>query len=397
MAAEGVDEAGFAEFVAIFVEGFGDAVGVKGESLAGAEGALADFTIPFFENAEDSGGGIEAVDGIVLAEDECGQMAAIDVAKAAGGDVVVGEEKSGKGAVGSVLGEELIDGLEEALGVVKRDGALAAEIGLQIGHEESCGDSLPGNVADDETETIRAEIEEVVIVAADGARRAAVTGIIETADGRTKLWEKAALDFVGDFEFLGGAAFGFEFCGGGAALDFESVGDFIEADEREGIAVDITETGDDAAPDRGFRAENGRIGRGFGGGRLGFVLEALEARGGMKADASFGPFLKFCEDVFGDEDDIGGAADEFVFEGLGLGHDQGKDRGAVGRRDGDEAFAGLKLGVVGEMEAKLVDEEADAAVVVANENVDALDAEVRGCGNGGHGRDYKTRRGGGRT
>ena len=312
--------------------------------------------------------------------------------------MVVGEEKGGERAVGRVLGEELIDGVKEALGLIERNGALAAEIGLQIGHEERGGNSLPGDVADDETETIGAEVEEVVIVAADSARRAAVTRIIETADWRTKLWEKAALDFVGDFQFLDGAAFGFELGGGGTALGFESVRDLVEADERKRVAIDIAEASDDAAPDRGFHAQNWRIGRGFGGARIGIVLEALEARRGMKADTAFGPFLKFCDDVFGDEDDIGGAADEFVFGGLGFRDDEGEDRGAVGRGNGNEAFAGLEFGVVGEMEAELVDEKADAAVVVADKDVDALDAEVGGglwgwCA-GGHGEIIRRREGG---
>ena len=130
MAAEGIDQAVFTELVAGFVESFGDAVGVESEGLAGAERALADFTIPFFENAEDRGGGVETVDRIVAAEDERRQMAAVDVAEAAGRDVVIREEERGEGAVGSVLGEELVDGGEEALGVVERDSALAAEIGL---------------------------------------------------------------------------------------------------------------------------------------------------------------------------------------------------------------------------------------------------------------------------
>lgn len=130
MAAEGFDQAVFAEFVAIFVEGFGDAIGIEGQGVAGVEGALADFAFPFFENAEDGGGGIEAVDRIVTAEDECGRMAAIDIAEAAGGDVIVGEEESGEGAIGSVLREELINGAEEALGLIDGDRALAAEIGL---------------------------------------------------------------------------------------------------------------------------------------------------------------------------------------------------------------------------------------------------------------------------
>jgi len=84
MAAEGFDQAVFAEFVAIFVEGFGDAVRIEGQGVAGAERAFAYFAIPLFENAEDGGGGIEVVDRIVTAEDECGQMAAVDVADAAG-------------------------------------------------------------------------------------------------------------------------------------------------------------------------------------------------------------------------------------------------------------------------------------------------------------------------
>lgn len=38
----------------------------------------------------------------------------------------------------------------------------------------------------------------------------------------------------------------------------------------------------------------------------------------------------------------------------------------------------MEFGVVGEVKAKLVHEKTDAAVVVADENVDALDAKVGG-------------------
>jgi len=37
--------------------------------------------VPLFENAEDGRGGVEAVYGIVAAEDERGRMAAIDVCR----------------------------------------------------------------------------------------------------------------------------------------------------------------------------------------------------------------------------------------------------------------------------------------------------------------------------
>jgi len=74
---------------------------------------------------------------------------------------------------------------------------------------------------------------------------------------------------------------------------------------------------------------------------------------------------------------------------------------AVGRGNGNEAFAGLELGVVRKMEAKLVDVEAEAAVLVADIDIDGVDAEMgrrlRGWCRGEHGRDYKTRRGSGRN
>ena len=69
MAAEGVEKARLAEFFAIAVEGFGDAVGVEGENIAGGDLALPDFAIPLFENAEDRGGGAEAGHAAVIAEE----------------------------------------------------------------------------------------------------------------------------------------------------------------------------------------------------------------------------------------------------------------------------------------------------------------------------------------
>ena len=70
---------------------------------------------------------------------------------------------------------------------------------------------------------------------------------------------------------------------------------------------------------------------------------------------------------------------------------------AVGRSNGDEAFAGLEFGVVGEVEAELVDVEAEATVLVADVDVDGVDAEVgrvvRGWRGGGHGGDYTAGRG----
>ncbi len=144
------DETCFAELLHFTVEGFGYAVGVQDKGVAGMELAFADFAIPVVEGAEDGGRGAEIFDRRIAAQDEAGEMAAVDVADAAGKLVVFGKEEGGERAAGRVFAEELIDGAEQALGVVSGNGALAAKVGLQIGHEESGGDAFAGDVADDE-------------------------------------------------------------------------------------------------------------------------------------------------------------------------------------------------------------------------------------------------------
>jgi hypothetical protein len=158
-------------------------------------------------------------------------MAAIGVAQAARGVVVFGEEEGGESAVGSVVAKELVHGTQEALGLVEGDGALAAQIGLKIGHQESGGDAFPGDVADDETDTLAAEIQEVIIIATDFASLDAQASIFEGFEWRLRLGEEPGLDLFGNFDFLRGAAFGFQPPGEGAALRFDGVGHFVETDE----------------------------------------------------------------------------------------------------------------------------------------------------------------------
>ena len=70
-----------------------------------------------------------------------------------------------------------------------------------------------------------------------------------------------------------------------------------------------------------------------------------------------------------------GAANKFVLGGLGPGSDEGKDRGAVRRRDGNPTLAGLQPSVNDEVEAELVQIEAEAAIEVANVDANGVDAE----------------------
>ena len=62
------------------------------------------------------------------------------------------------------------------------------------------------------------------------------------------LREETGLHGFCDFEFLGGAPLGFQSLGSGTALRFDGVSDFVKADERKRIAVEILEAGEDAAP-----------------------------------------------------------------------------------------------------------------------------------------------------
>ena len=177
----------------------------------------------------------------VAAKEDGGEMAAVGVAEAAAAVVVVGEEDGGVGAVGGVLEEEAVDGLEEELGFVAREGELAAKVGLKIGHEESGGDAFAGDVTDDEAEALVSEGEEVVVVAADVAGLNADAGVIEGVEGGEGLREEAGLDLFGDLEFLSCAAFGLDLLRGEQALLFDLAGELVGADEFKGVAVDVLE------------------------------------------------------------------------------------------------------------------------------------------------------------
>src|SRR5712664_602714 len=142
MALQGFDEALFAEFFVGGVVGFGDAVGVEGERVPWVKLAFSNFAIPILEDSQYSGCGFEPLDSVITAEHKTVEMATIGVAQAARGVVILGEEEGGEGAVRRVLAKELVHGTQEALRLVQSDGALAAQIGLKIGHQESGGDSL---------------------------------------------------------------------------------------------------------------------------------------------------------------------------------------------------------------------------------------------------------------
>ena len=101
--------------------------------------------------------------------------------------------------------------LQEAAWLIEGDGALAAQIRLQIGHQESGRDAFTRDVADHQPEAVLAQAEKIVVIAAYLAGLDAGAGVLQSLEPRQFLREKPGLHLLGDFEFLGGAAFGFLF------------------------------------------------------------------------------------------------------------------------------------------------------------------------------------------
>src|SRR5260370_40564029 len=166
MTLQGFDEALFAELFVCGVVGFGDAIGVEGEGVACAKLAFSNLAIPILENAQDGGGGFEALDGAIAVEEKSGEMAAIGVTQVACGVVVLGEEKGGESTDGSIVAKELVHGAHQSVRLIESDGAQAAQVGLEIGHQESGGKSFSGDVADHKPRPPLAPLAEVVIMTA---------------------------------------------------------------------------------------------------------------------------------------------------------------------------------------------------------------------------------------
>ncbi len=121
---------------------------------------------------------------------------------------------------------------------------------LEIGHQQRRGDAFSGDVADDEAEALSAKVQKVEIVTAHRSRLMARTSIFQGFQGRLGLRKKTSLHFFCDLQFVSRAAFRVQLFGDGAALRFDGVRNLVEADKRKGIAVEIFEAGEYAAPDR---------------------------------------------------------------------------------------------------------------------------------------------------
>jgi len=69
-------------------------------------------------------------------------------------------------------------------------------------------------------------------------------------------------------------------------------------------------------------------------------------------------------------------ADECALFGVGFGCDQRKHRTAVGRRNRYPALTGSKADVTHQAEPKLVQVKSQALILITNEDVNSVDAEM---------------------
>src|SRR5713226_3388580 len=107
------------------------------------------------------------------------------------------------------------------------------------------------------------------------------------------------------------------------------------------------------------------------------MLEALQARRKLEANSALAPFAELGEHIFSDEGNLGGPANELALLGVGLRRAQCQVRSAVRRGDGYPAAARLIARVKDQLETELIDVEAQAAVQIAHEDRDGLEAQVR--------------------
>ena len=95
-----------------------------------------------------------------------------------------------------------------------------------------------------------------------------------------------------------------------------------------------------------------------------------------KANSASSPLAVRGHDIVGNKGNGRRLANSLVLIGLGIRCDQGKHGRTVGRRNPYPAFPGLEAHIKGQTESKLIHVESQASVLIANENVGSVNAEV---------------------
>src|SRR6185437_5171175 len=138
-------------------------------------------------------------------------MPAVGVTQAARFVVVIGEKERRIRIVSRVFIEEAVYGAEEKFWIRQRKSALAAQIGLQVGHQQSSSDPFAGDVANHQTQPAFSYVQKIEVVSANLMRLQAQTGIFERFYFGMYLRKQTSLYLSGDLNFLAGPLFGLIF------------------------------------------------------------------------------------------------------------------------------------------------------------------------------------------
>ena len=170
MCVQRLDEPSFPELVVVGVERLGDPIGVDRQKVSSGKPELRRSALPRGEQAQHRCRRLEPFDLAGASQDQRRQMSAVRVAQASRSVVELRIEKGRVGIVGLDFVKEPVHGLEKALGLIDRSGALTPQVGLKVGHQQRGRHALAGDVADDQPQTVPPKIEEIVVVATHPAR-----------------------------------------------------------------------------------------------------------------------------------------------------------------------------------------------------------------------------------
>src|SRR5262249_10992729 len=153
----------------------------------------------------------------------------------------------------------------------------------------------------------------ILVVPPPSPRRHAPACILERAQRRQPLWKESRLHLFGNFQVPRRAALRLPFFRSRTASCFDRSTHFVEAHERERIAVYILETGEHTAPDRRLLVDRIPRRKHFAvrGGRR-FIGYPAQPRCVSETNSATAPFTVSGWNIFGYKHDLGGAPDQLV-------------------------------------------------------------------------------------
>src|SRR4029077_8810486 len=183
---------------------FDQTVAVADEKRVRSYDDGAFFVEIIFHYAQDHAALVELQGGI-LTDQKRGKMTGVGIAQIAGGAVVNGDEEGGEAIVAGIAHQMFVEAGNELGGAhvfAAVHEHLATQRGLQASHQERGRNSLAGNIGNGNGHVGGAELDEIVVVTADFARRFANGFDLDAGHLRQDSREELVLNFARDGNFV---------------------------------------------------------------------------------------------------------------------------------------------------------------------------------------------------